>query len=198
MGVLIVDAELATGRKWGVMADGGMSLEAIRGFVLVPTDQIEGMTRDEIGDNVLSLVVTAKAARLKCAMEYCFFPEQFRTHLHEIEHILREAEALQSDVLEEEVNNQRMIPDSLAWSASRPDFGLSALKKLHSEITGRLRKEHTTLLLMRQNHRKKKLSPGRQTRLKEIVGLLRGCELCMMLDGNHSEACEALAGLAKS
>src|SRR5436305_10532936 len=136
MGVLIVDTELPTGRKWGVMADGGISLEDIRGFVLVPTDQIEGMSANEIGKHVLSLVIAAKAARLKCAMEACFFGEQFRPHVHEIENLLREAEGLPTNIVEEEVDNQRMIPDSVAWSASRPPFGLSLLKELHSKITG--------------------------------------------------------------
>ena len=164
-------------------------MDAIDGFVLVPVNEIQAMTPHQIGSIVKSLALAAKAARIKCAMESCFYPEQFRPHLHEIEKLLDEAKSLPVD-LTEASEAQLIMSDFAQW---RPPFGLSALQELHSSITTELRKEYFALIELRQKRAKKQLTPTKQKRLEEIVDLLHGCKICRLIDGNHTEECQAMS-----
>jgi hypothetical protein len=156
MSTLIVQTALPNGQNWGVMADGGMGLENIRAFVLVPVLEIEGMPPEEIGRIVLSLALDAKAARVKCAMEDCFPPFQ-DVSLRHVEELLSEAEKMfgKSDVLENTPNQD--FYNTWGWV---PDWGFAKLRELRDTMTEGLRAEYTNLLQAR-TARKNRLPPGK-------------------------------------
>jgi hypothetical protein len=187
MSTLIIKTKLPNGQNWGVMADGGMGLDNIDAFVLVPVLEIEAMTPEQIGNTVLSLALDAKAARVKCAMEDCF-PPFHDVSLRHVDELLFEAEKMfgKTDVLEGTSNQE--FHNDWGWV---PDWSFSKLRELRDKITASLRAEYASLLQMRATRQKNRLPPGKQKRLETVVEMLHGCKLCFSLDGNHTESCKA-------
>jgi hypothetical protein len=73
-----------------------------------------------------------------------------------------------------------------------PMIGLQVMLDLKSEIEGKLREEYFELLRVRESRPKKRLTPSKASRLAKVTKALGGCELCGMIDGNHTDVCRAM------
>jgi hypothetical protein len=61
-----------------------------------------------------------------------------------------------------------------------------------SRLLTRLRLEYFNLIEIREARRNKRLTPAKQRRFDVVVDLLGGCKICRLIDGNHSDVCQAL------
>jgi hypothetical protein len=209
MSTLIEHYKLEGGKEWAVLADGGSGYENIQTYVCVPASDLD-KPAEELGKAVASLRFAAEATRLKCAWLNSMLPHHREsiTLLEIINRNLEEADRFSkagANGLLEATPQQTAFPNSIKpypgndaqaqvfrlmeW---HPMIGLKVMLDTKSEIEGALREEYFGLLRLRESRPKKRLTPGKASRLRQVTNALHGCELCGLIDGNHTDVCRAM------
>jgi hypothetical protein len=208
MSTLIEHYKLEDGKEWAVLADGGSQYENIQTYVCVPAGDLD-RPAEELGKGVASLRLAAEATRLKCAWLHSMTPDVGSVRLLEI--INRNLEAVDGfskagvDGLLEATPQQTAFPNSIKpypgddakaqvfrlmeW---HPKIGLKVMLSMKSELEAALREEYFGLLRLRESRPKKRLTPAKSSRLAQVTNALGGCELCGLIDGNHTDVCRAM------
>jgi hypothetical protein len=78
------------------------------------------------------------------------------------------------------------------WMEWHPMIGLKVMLDLKSEIEGKVREEYFDLLRLRESRPKERLTPSEASRLAQVTKALRGCDLCGLIDGSHTDVCRAI------
>lgn len=209
MPTLIEHYKLEDGNEWAVLADGGSDYDSIQTYICVPAGDLN-KTAEELGKTVASLRLAAEAARLKCAWLNSIRPNQdeWVTLLEIINRSLDEADQFSkagANGLLEATSQQTAFESSIRpyprddakgqvfrrmeW---HPMIGLQGMLDMKSEIEGKLREEYFDLLRLRESRPNKRLTPGKASRLAQVTKALGGCELCGLIEGNHTDVCRAI------
>jgi hypothetical protein len=209
MPTLIEHYKLEDGNEWAVLADGGSDYESIQTYVCVPVGGL-GRPAEELGKAVASLSLAAEAVRLKCAWLHSIRPNQDESIalLEIINRSLDEADQFSkagANGLLEATPQQTAFTSSIKpyqgddaraqvmrWTEWHPMIGLQVMLDMKSEIEGKLREEYFDLLRLRESRPKKRLTPSKAKRLADVTKALGGCELCGLIDGNHTDVCRAI------
>jgi len=208
MPTLIEHYKLEDGNEWAVLADGGSDYESIQTYICVPAGGLD-KPAEELGKAVASLRLAAEATRLKCAWLHSVTPQTDSVGLLEIinrnmEGIERFSEAGAGGLLEatpQQTALQSSIKpcpgDSAMARLSRllnwhPMIGLKVMLDMKLKLEGALREEYFDLLRLRESRPKKRLTPGKASRLAQVTKALGGCELCGLIGGNHTDVCRAV------
>jgi len=210
MPTLIEHYKLEDGNEWAVLADGGSDYESIQTYICVP---VGGLNKpaEELGKAVASLGLAAEAVRLKCAWLNNMQPHQDES-ITLLEIINRNLEDADRFAKEGEAGLLEPTPQQSAFPASikpypgddargqvhrrlmewHPMIGLQVMLDMKSEMEASLREEYFDLLRLRESRPKKRLTPGKASRLAKVTKALGGCELCGLIDGNHTDVCHAM------
>jgi len=208
MPTLIEHYKLEDRNEWAVLADGGSDYESIQTYICVPVGGLD-KPADELGKAVASLRFAAEATRLKCAWLHSILPDRDSISLLEtLSRSLEEADrfskgganglleatpqqtAFQSSIKPYPGDNEKgHVFRMMEW---HPMIGLKVMLDMKSEIEGKLREEYFDLLRLRESRPKKRLTPGKASRLAQVTKALGGCELCGLIDGNHTDVCRAI------
>jgi hypothetical protein len=208
MPTLIEHYKLEDGNEWAVLADGGSDYESIQTYICVPAGGLD-KPAEELGKAVASLRLAAEATRLKCAWLHSLEPDTEAVSFLEVinrnlEGVDQFSKAGAADLLEPTPQQSafqgsiRPYPGDdakgkvfrmLEW---HPMIGLKVMLDIKSEIEGKLREQYFDLLRLRESRPKKRLTPSKATRLAQVTKALGGCELCGLIDGNHSDVCRAI------
>jgi hypothetical protein len=208
MPTLIEHYKLEDGNEWAVLADGGSDYASIQTYICVPVGDLNKPV-EELGKAVASLRLAAEAVRLKCLWLHSLAPHRDSTTLLEI--INRNLEGVDqfskagAAALLEPTSQQSAFPNSikpypgddakgevLRMMEWHPMIGLKAMLETKSEIEASLREEYFDLLRLRESRPKKRLTPGKTSRLSQVTKALGGCQLCGLIDGNHTDVCRAI------
>jgi hypothetical protein len=209
MPTLIEHYKLEDGKEWAVLADGGLGYENTQTYICIPTGDLD-KPAEELGKAVASLRFAAEAVRLKCAWLHSMLPHQGEsiTLLEIINRNLEEANRFSkagANGLLEATPQQTAFQSSIKpypgddekgqvmrWMEWHPMIGLKLMLDLKAEIEGKVREEYFDLLRLRESRPKKRLTPGKARQLAEVIKALCGCELCGLIDGNHTDVCRAI------
>jgi hypothetical protein len=173
--------DIGGGRIWRTMSDGP--------YVMVPVEQIEGMSAEEIGRAVLGLV---EKAHVTAQLEWLDFAHM---RLHEAAYA------------NDETKRNIRLCQWLSWTPTYDEGG----EVLHDEI-GYFTSNFRTLESMRHldeeleegyeqicvvldgaykylQTKKRPLTPLQREARKVILELRHGCSLCGLLDSQHADTC---------
>jgi len=209
MPTLIEHYKLESGNEWAVLADGGSSRESMRAYVCVPLDDLE-QPAEALGKAVASLGLAAEAVRLKCMWLNDMIGERGGITL--LETINRNLDGEIERFSKEGANGLlEATPQQTAFQSSirpfprddaqgevfrmmewHPMIGLKVMLELKQQIEDEVRKEYFDLLRLRESRPKKRLTPSKAKRLADVTKALGGCELCGLIDGNHTDVCRAI------
>lgn len=208
MPTLIEHYKLEDGSEWAILADGGSDYESIQTYICVPSGGLN-KPAEELGKAVASLRFAAEATRLKCAWLHSILPdrdsisilETINSSLEEANRFSRQGEnglleatpqqtAFQGSIKPYPGDDEKgQVFRLMEW---HPMIGLKVMLDMKSEIEGKLREEYFDLLRLRESRPKKRLTPVKASRLAKVTRALGGCELCGLIDGNHTDVCRAM------
>lgn len=209
MSTLFEHYKIEEGNEWAVLADGGSDYEDIQAYICVPVGDLN-KSAEELGKAVASLRLAAEAARLKCAWLNSIVPQQtlsitlleiINRHLEAADEFSKAGEAALLEPTPQQSafqNSIRPYPGDdargqlMRFMEWHPMIGLKLMVDMKSQIEASLREEYFGLLRLRESRPKKRLTPAKASRLRDITKALRGCELCGLIDGNHTDLCRAV------
>jgi hypothetical protein len=166
--------KVATNRKWGTLTDGPETT-----YVLVPMEDIDAMSAEEIGGTVKSLLDQARITRVHSLLGS-------RGYLQPTCGKSSNPNSKYVNFCVDLANGAGMEREIFSEMEQLKDLD-EELSVKHSEICNTM---DETLSYLR--NKRSKLTPGQVDARKAILEMRHGCDLCGLLDGRHTAACTRL------